>query len=400
MSAEILGAGALIAPADTALAPFRAAVGGVTVRFGAGCLAELGQEARRIGARRALLVTDAGVAAAGHVERALETLAAAGVAVEVFAEVPENPTGASLAPGAERCRQVDADLLVAVGGGSALDAAKGINFLATQGGVMEDYWGHGKANRAMLPAIGVPTTAGTGSDAQSYAVLNHTEKEEPGDRHGRKMACGDDKARFRTILLDPELAVTAPRAVRASAGMDALSHAVESLVTKRGNALSQLYAVGAWNLLEPAFEEALEPVPAVETMGAMLLGAHFAGAAIEASMLGAAHAAANPLTARFGIVHGQAVALMLPQVVRWNGAEVSATYARLVGEGPRAAERLALRLEELRRQAGLPERLSALGIAREELPRLAARAAREWTGTFNPRPVGLAEFLGLYEAAY
>lgn len=395
MSAEVL-----IAPGTTSLVPFRASVGGVRVRFGAGCLAELGEEARHLGARRALLVTDAGVAAAGHAERARERLEAAGVAAEVFAEVPENPTGADLAPGAERCRQVDADLLVALGGGSALDAAKGINFLATQGGVMEDYWGHGKATRPMLPAIGVPTTAGTGSDAQSYAILSRTELEEGGDRHGRKMACGDEQARFRAVLLDPELAATAPRSVRATAGMDALSHAVESLVTKRGNALSQLYAVGAWNLLAPAFEDALEPAPASETMGAMLLGAHFAGAAIEASMLGAAHAAANPLTARFGIVHGQAVGLMLPHVVRWNGAEVSELYARLVGEEPRPAERLALRLEELRRVAGLPERLSALGIPREELPRLAERATREWTGTFNPRAAGAGEFLALYEAAY
>ena len=372
------------------------ALGGIELHGGAGCLARVGEIAQALGGRRALVVSDAGVRAAGHVERAVRSLAAAGLAVEVFDAVGEHPTSADVDAGAAAARRFAADLLVAVGGGSAMDAAKGVNFVLTNGGRMEDYWGYGKAARPMLPSLAAPTTAGTGSDAQSYALITATVPE-PGMIHGRKMACGDVKARFRAVLLDPELVATAPRHAAVLAGLDAVAHAVESFVTAKRTPVSALYAREAWRLLAPAFTRLAAEGAGLATWDDLLLGAHLAGAAIEASMLGAAHAAANPLTAAFGLAHGLAVSLMLPTVVRFNGAAVDRLYRELDGGG---APALAARLEDLQLAAGVDGGLGAHGVERARLPELAHLATREWTGTFNPRPVGERDFLELYEAAW
>jgi alcohol dehydrogenase len=369
-------------------AEWRAAVGGVEVVFGRGALETLGALGREVGGRRALLVSDPGVRAAGHVERAAAVLAAAGVAVQVFDAVGENPTTSQVEAGREAAARWGADLLVGVGGGSAMDCAKGINFLLTNGGRMEDYRGFGRAARPLLPSLGVPATAGTGSEAQSYALISQAETHE-------KLACGDRQARFRAVVLDPALLATTPRRVAAAAGLDAIAHAVESLVCRRANPVSRLLSRAAWQLLEPNLLPHLEAPAEAAAAAAMLLGAHLAGAAIEASMLGAAHACANPLTARYGVAHGAAVALMLPAVVRWNGAVTS--YADLAPCG--TAGQVAARFEELRAAAGLPSRLREVGVGPGELGDLAREAAQQWTAGFNPRPVGEGDLLKLYESA-
>ncbi len=385
------------AVATPAAAGWTAEIGSIRVTFGAGALAKVGEVTRELGGNRVLVVTDPGLRAAGYPALAVQELIRAGCDARIFDGVGENPTTAEVEAGALAAAELGADLLLAIGGGSALDAAKAVNFLATNGGRMEDYWGFGRAKAPMLPSIGVPTTAGTGSEAQSYALITQAEAG-PGMAHGRKMACGDRKARFSAVLLDPDLLATAPRKVAAAAGIDALSHAVESFVTTRRTPISSLLARQAWTLLEGGFAAVLaNPAAAVGARADVLLGAHLAGAAIEGSMLGAAHATANPLTAAYGITHGVAVALMLPHVVRWNAAVAEPLYRELV---PAGAEALAARLAELTRLGGLPERLSDCGVEHLRLPELAERAAQEWTGTFNPRPASRADFLGLYEAAW
>ena len=306
------------------------------------------------------------------------------------ADIQENPTTDHVDRGTDFARRHDVQAILALGGGSSMDCAKGINFLLTNGGRMEDYWGFGKAERPMLPAIAVPSTAGTGSEAQSYALITHPET-------GRKMACGDRKARFRVVILDPEVAATAPRRVAAATAMDAVSHAVETAVSRRSNPVSRMLSRQAWSLLAESFSTALADRDDLAAVGTMQLGAHLAGAAIEASMLGAAHAAANPLTARHRIVHGEAVGLMLPHVVRFNGRDKDCGYSKLE---PGGAEALAKRLESLRKEAGLAEQLRDRGVEQGSLSALAEMATREWTGEFNPRPVTAEDFRTLYEAAY
>src|SRR3712207_159182 len=193
------------------------------VMYGAGALLRLGELARELGDTRVLLVTDPGLKAAGHPRRAEQSLRDAGLEVFVFDRVEENPTSRHVEEGAIFAKPLGVDLIVSVGGGSAMDCAKGINFLLTNGGQMADYKGFGKAKKRMLPSIGVPTTAGTGSEAQSYALIAD-------EKTHLKMACGDRKAAFRVAILDPELTVSQPAKVTALTGIDALSHAVESYV--------------------------------------------------------------------------------------------------------------------------------------------------------------------------
>ncbi len=370
------------------------------VVFGDGAFARLGELARELSFTRALLVADRGIVATGQVERAAALLDAQGVRPFTFHDFDANPDSRMVDAGRAVAASCRADSIVAVGGGSSLDCAKGINFVLTNGGTMRDYHGFGKATRPMLPSIGVPTTAGTGSEAQSYALISDSETH-------AKMACGDPKAAFRIALLDPELTVTQPRDVTAMAGYDAISHAVESSVTTRRSEASDLFARDAWRWLSGNFARVLEAPDDLLSRGAMLWGAHAAGIAIEQSMLGATHACANPLTARYGTTHGIAIAVMLPHVVRWNAEHVSDRYAELLDRGPAlresaatAGEQLASLLEELRHAGQLPASLRDIGVARDDFAALAADAATQWTGTCNPRPFDAASALELYQRAY
>jgi alcohol dehydrogenase class IV len=367
------------------------------VVYGDGAVDRLGPLARELGFTRALIVADRGIVATGAVDRAARLLRDAGVQSVPFHDFDANPDTAMVEAGRVTAASSGIDAIVALGGGSSLDCAKGINFVLTNGGSMRDYRGHGKASKPMLPSIGIPTTAGTGSEAQSYALISDAETH-------AKMACGDEKAAFRVAILDPELTVSQPLAVTAVAGYDALSHAVESFVTAKRTEASDLFAREAWRLLDANYERVLEAPQDLEARGAMLLGSHYAGAAIELSMLGATHACANPLTARYGTTHGVAIALMLPHVVRWNGEIVGDRYAellRVVGRDTAdAGERLATRLDHLARAGGLPRTLTDAGVQRADLPKLAADAATQWTGTFNPRPFDVTAALGLYERAW
>jgi alcohol dehydrogenase len=218
------------------------------VLFGENTIAQLGNLTKALGGRRVLLVTDPGIIRAGHVERALHSLQKEPLEVFIFSAVEENPTTRHVENGVQFAKaNAPVDFIIGLGGGSAMDGAKGINFLLTNGGKMEDYWGVDKATKPMLPAIGIPTTAGTGSEAQSFALISQ-------EKTHIKMACGDKKARFRAAILDPHLVKTAPQKVAALAGIDAISHAVESYVCTRRNLFSQMFAREAWRLLEQSFE--------------------------------------------------------------------------------------------------------------------------------------------------
>jgi alcohol dehydrogenase len=299
-------------------------------------------------------------------------------------------------------RDFGPELIVGLGGGSSMDCAKGINFLYSCGGRMQDYWGEGKATAPLVPMIAVPTTAGTGSETQSYALIADSET-------GVKMACGDKRAAFRVAILDPELTVTQPQRVTALTGIDALAHAVETYVTKRRTAMSLAFSREAWRHLAPNFTRVLDEPGNLSARGEMQLGACLAGLAIENSMLGGAHALANPLTASYGIVHGEAVAIMLPHVIRHNGRQFDHWYRELVQSNgvmssPAATESagdaLANFVSDVSRRAGLAGKLTECGVKREQLPKLAAAAAKQWTGKYNPTQLTEGDFEQLYEMAF
>lgn len=371
------------------------------VVFGAGAIARLGALACDLGLRRPLLVADRGLVASGHVDEALAPLREAGIEVHRFHDFEVNPDTRMVEAGRDFAKPLNIDSIIGLGGGSSLDCAKGINFLLTNGGEMADFLGYGKAKQPLLPMIAIPTTAGTGSEAQSYALISDPESH-------AKMACGDPKAAFRIALLDPALTLSQPYSITATSGFDAIAHAVETYVTTRRSGISEFFSREAWRLLEAHYEVVLANPNDLEARGAMQLGAYFAGVAIENSMLGATHACANPLTAHYGTVHGAALAMLLPSVVRWNGPVVAERYAELLrlsdGRGKVAsqnpAEELAQRLEQIANAGGLRTTLSTAGVPQSDLEMLAAEAAAQWTGTFNPRAFDYAGAKEVYECAY
>jgi alcohol dehydrogenase len=356
--------------------------------FGSGTADKAGELARQTGISKALLVTDPGVLAAGHAERVRQSLLHAKVQAVLFASVNENPTTLDIDACLNAARDAGIDGILAVGGGSSMDTAKGCNFLLTNGGRMRDYWGVGKAHRPMLPLIAIPTTAGTGSECQSFALIADAVTHQ-------KMACGDPKAAAGIAILDPLLTLSQPPRVAACTGIDALSHALETAVTRKRNALSLAYSRESFRLCYSSLPRVLRNGGDTDARAGMLLGAALAGLAIENSMLGAAHAAANPLTAQFHIVHGQAVGLMLPAVIRFNAAD--AETARLYDE---LLPGLAEKLDELLNLAGIPRSLADCGVTRAAIPQLAAEAAKQWTAGFNPRHAGEEDFAKLYDAAF
>jgi alcohol dehydrogenase len=221
------------------------------VVFGVGEFARLGEVARELNGTRCLLVADPGIVDAGYAKEAVRSLKARRMEVFAFHEFIVNPTAAMMESGGAYAKPHGIDLIVSLGGGSTMDCAKGINFVLSNGGRIRDYWGYGKATHPMLPMVAVPVTAGTGSEAQSFCIVSDPET-------NTRMACGDPKAAFRVAILDPKLTLTQPKKVAAATGYDALSHALESLVTTRHTALSECFSRSAWRLVQSGFERMVE----------------------------------------------------------------------------------------------------------------------------------------------
>lgn len=354
-----------------------------TVIFHPGALRSLGSHAKHLGFSRSLLVADDGIVRAGYVHRAQRILESEGICTCLFSEFGESPTNIDVDRARTAALAFSPDSIVALGGGSSLDCAKAASFLLTQGGRIQDYWGYDRVTKPLLPMIGVPTTTGTGSEAQSYALISDAETHV-------KMAIGARSAAFRLVILDPELAVSQPRSVLATAGYDAISHAVETAATIQRNFASNALSREAWRLLSGNFERLLNNPGDIDTTGRLQYGAYLAGSAIEHSMLGAAHATANPLTAAYGFTHGLAIALMLVPVVILNGI---ACYSTLDGFSVG-------RLEDLALSAGLPRRLREVAVPPSDLEALASAATQQWTGRFNPQPLDVNLARRMYECAY
>jgi alcohol dehydrogenase len=361
--------------------------------FGSGSLARLGEFAGELNATRVLLVTDSGIVKAGHAETASEVLRSAGIDVTVFDGVRENPDAADVERCLEAARHARADLFVGLGGGSAMDTAKGANFLLTNGGQIADYKGIGKASKPMLPLIAIPTTAGTGSECQSFALISDPVTH-------MKMACGDPKAAARIAILDPQLTLSQPVRVTACTGVDALVHALETAVTKKRSALSLVFSREAFRLCFLALPRVLSNPDNVDARGEMLLGAAYAGTAIENSMLGCAHASANPLTAHFGMVHGEAVGRLISGVIRRNAVNPDAAREYLLlakSVGLDSLDSLLSKLSEVLGLAGMNGSLSHLQVTPELRSTLAIEASGQWTGAFNPVPFSTDDFESLYQ---
>ena len=361
---------------------------------------------RSCSTRRVLFVSDPGITATAMFGDAVDAVRRGGRDVETFAEFSPNPDTEDVATGGRFAGGYRPDVIVGFGGGSSLDCAKGINFVYSCGGTIAEYRGSATATTPLLPMVAIPTTAGTGSEMQSYAVISDAET-------GMKLACGDPSAAPAVAILDPELTRTAPPLVAALAGLDAISHVVEAYVSRAANPINRMYAAAAAEKLFGGYRASLGKDVAVDVREAMQWGAAWAGSAIESGMLGAAHALANPLTAAHGLPHGLAVALTLPVVMRLNASEAGDRYGALAAavnggrRGPTLDEHVrrcvAAAVPWLSGQPGgawLPTDGSTTGASSPDgfagdpageplggppdIAILTSGALAQWTGRFNP----------------
>jgi alcohol dehydrogenase len=352
------------------------------ILFGPGEFARLGEVAREHNATRCLLLADQAMVAAGYAQEAIRSLKARRMEVFAFHDFEENPTVDMVSAAREYAAPQDIHLVVGVGGGSCLDFTKAVNVVLASGGSIRDYWGYGNVPKPLLPMIAVPTTSGTGSEAQSNTAI----VDPAVGSHSKpiKMTCGDPKIFFRAAILDPKLTFSQPDALTAASGYDAISHAIETLVSTRRTPISECFSREAWRLLDANFERVLKVPEDMEARGAMLLGSHFAGIAVEYAALGPAHACAQPLVENFKLAHGVAVALVLARAVEWMGEPSN----------------LVRRLSHFAEAAGLPRSLSDASIPEQTLPRLAEEAASQWSSRFSSRPFDAQAALEIYQAAY
>ena len=355
--------------------------------FGPGALENLPSELEENGQRSALIVTDPGVRAAGLLERVETQLQAAHVEHEVYDGVVPNPTVSSIEAAVEAAR--GRDVLIALGGGSAIDTAKVLNILRTHGGNALDWEGHDTVPGPCGPLIAIPTTAGTGSEVTSVAMITVPERRQKVPIVSRHLF--PDLA-----IVDPELTVSLPPAMTAATGMDALTHAIEARVSVLARPLTDLLAQEAIRRIDRFLPRAVQRGEDREARAEMSFAALLAGMAFGNAWVGLAHAIAHALGGLYDIPHGIGCALALPSAMEFNLEVRREEYERIAAcMDLQSAEEAVERVRALRGEIGLPERLRDLGIPEGDAEKIAERAMADGSLLFNPRPVSDEEMLEL-----
>lgn len=379
-------------------APRLMLVGGGTVRQTAEVLA-------KFGLRRPLVVTDPFMASSGLVERCLAPLAEAGIAADVFSDTVPDPTDTVVQAGVERLAGRGYDCLIGFGGGSPIDTAKAMAILAGGGGAMRDYKAPYAADRAAMPVVAIPTTAGTGSECTRFTVITDT-------AHDEKMLIAGLGALPLAAIVDYELTFSVPPRTTADTGVDSLTHALEAYVSRRANPLSDALALSAMALIGRHIRTAYETPDDRAAREAMMLGATQAGLAFSNSSVALVHGMSRPIGAHFHVPHGLSNAMLLPAVTRFSlpGAEARyAEAARRIGfasadhADPVAAARLVGGLAELNTELGVPSP-RAYGIAEADwtgrMSLMARQALASGSPANNPRVPDEAEIVALYRAVW
>lgn len=372
------------------------------LRFGCGLSSEIGAMARELGSSRVLLVTDAGIVKAGVARRLTEPLETAGLQVLLFDEVMQDSSSGMIMRAAALAKERGVDLIVGLGGGSALDSAKAIAAMATNPGSILDWVGLDRVPLDPLPCICVPTAAGTGSEVSVWSVLTD-------DATGAKASVGGTRVMARIALCDPELTVSLPPAVTAATGMDALGHAVECYVNKACQPVSGALALQAIALIGRHLRRAVADGTSLEARSGMLMAAVLAGIAMNPTRLGLAHALAMPLGSwNLKIPHGTIIAITLPEVMAFNCSAAPDRYAAVAaalgedtaGLEPEAAARKAVdAVRSLKADTGIPEGLSACGFTPEWSERVVEEAMKSGNVAVNPRATSPADLTTILQKA-
>lgn len=367
--------------------------------FGEGLLARVGACARRLGGRRVLLVSDPGLFRAGWVDLAMRSLEEAGLAFAYYDAITSNPKDTEIAEGAREYAASGADVIVGLGGGSAMDAAKGIALLASNGGRIQDYEGSDRIHRPLPPLVLCPTTCGTGSDVSQFAIVTDT---------GRrcKMTIMSRTVAPDISLTDPATLSTLPEEYICTTAFDALSHAVEAFFSIASTSLTDVHAVKAIRLLSGSLVAAVRERDPGDLANLARASLH-AGMAFSNSLLGIVHALAHPIGGLYDTSHGSVNAVLLPEVIRYDLPVVEDKLPELAwGLGYRTAGDAALAgrivqdaVEDLLHHTRAPRSLRSLGVTREDLPEIAERALHDACILTSPRRADAADLRGILERA-
>jgi alcohol dehydrogenase len=372
------------------------------ILFGPGSLSEIGHAALRLGARRPMLVTDPGVWEASWSEEAARHLREARLACTVWTGITPNPREHEVHAGAELYRENGCDGLVAVGGGSAIDAAKGIAVVVSNGGCILDYEGIDKVTQPLPPLIAAPTTAGTGADLSQFAIISDVARLIKVTLLGRALVPD-------ISITDPRALATMPSWLAVTTGLDALTHGVESYVSLAASFLTDSHALNAIRLVHTHLARSIERPTDCAAQWGMARASMSAGVAFTNAILGATHAISHQLGGALDLPHGMLNALLLPHVVRFNAEEFPDRFRPIAealgadGRGMPAAdvaETIAQFVTTFSTYFGLPQRLRDLNVREENLPGYADTAMRDACMTTNPRVVTKAAVMSLLRAAY
>lgn len=368
------------------------------VVFGPGEANRTGAEAAACGMRRVLVLTDAGVARAGLTEPITRSLSLAGLESSVFDGVEANPSEANIEEAVRAFVAAGADGVVAIGGGSPIDAAKLVVLRSRVSLPFEELDdavdGYRHIPPGLPPLIALPTTAGTGSEVGRSGVLTVRST-------GRKTVVFSPHLIPRVAILDPELTRTMPAKTTAATGFDALTHCLEAFVAQGDHPMADAIALGGLDLVARHLADAVTRADDLDARGGMMKAAMMGAVAFQKG-LGACHSLAHPLSSECGLHHGLANALCLPAVVEWNEGvahERLGVIARVFG-GNGSAGSCAAVIRELRARVGLPSSLSEVGVRRDQLEKLADLAVHDACHTLNPRPCTRDDLLMLYERSF
>jgi len=369
--------------------------------MGAGAAAEVGKQAKIIGGSKALVVTDKPLVKIGIAEKIINLLNEAGIKTVLYDGVLPNPTVNNVHEGLDLYKKEKCDIIVAVGGGSPIDCAKGIGLVATNGGSIKDYEGLDRSEKPMPPFIAVNTTAGTASEMTRFTIITDT------DRHV-KMAIVDWHVTPTVSINDPELMVSMPPALTAATGMDALTHAIEAYVSTIATPVTDSAAIKAIQLISKYLRPAVANGSNMEAREQMAYAEFMAGMAFNNASLGNVHAMAHQLGGFYDLPHGVCNAILLPHVEKFNMIACPERFADIAVamgeniEGLSVIEAADLALESIKRlsqDVGIPSGLKELGVKEEDLPILAENALKDACGLTNPRVATKEDIIQIFKNA-
>lgn len=368
--------------------------------FGPGAREVLPKEISRLGLHKAFVATDKDLIRFGVADKVLKVLADAGIPYEVFSDIKPNPTVANVKAGVAAYAASGADFILAIGGGSSMDTAKAIGIITNNPEFSDVVSLEGVADtkKKSVPIIALPTTAGTAAEVTINYVITDEEKQ-------KKMVCVDPNDIPAIAIVDAELMYTLPKSLTAATGLDALTHAIEGLITKGAWEMSDMFEIKAIEMIARHLETAVNEPQNEEARNGMAVAQYIAGMAFSNVGLGVVHGMAHPLGAIFDIPHGVANALLLPTIMEFNAPAALDKYMDIAKAmnvylpgmtREEAADAAVKAVRELSVRVGIPQHLSELGIQEEDLERLAEAAAADVCTPGNPREVNKDIILELY----